>query len=247
METPFSGAADAVGSAEIREFDAVNRERNCARAGGKSDRRGQPARIVQGGQSRARCRARSLSARGPGRRGSRPCSSLAIKSLRLSACGARSSGALRARPRAPSRARPAASAARRSARRCAVRSSPSEATSRFQPVALRRRSPCARAQVGEVGGQRFGLVAHFRQHRAEHHGGAHRLQRVLRAGPSGPAAGGGRCAAAPPAPRRSTARRPSSDGAASRSLSSSGFEPRLASPRSWLSTPRSARAVSIRA
>ena len=44
----------------------------------------------------------------------------------------------------------------------------------------RRRSPCGRAKFGEIAGQRIGLGAHFRHHRAERDRGAHRLQRILR-------------------------------------------------------------------
>ena len=50
----------------------------------------------------------------------------------------------------------------------------------LQPLLFLGDLPADPHQLGEVGGQRFGLHAHFRQHGAEHDGGADRRQRVLR-------------------------------------------------------------------
>ena len=68
---------------------------------------------------------------------------------------------------------------------------------------VRRRSACAaRTSSARSADQRLDLVPHLRQHRAEHHGGAHRLQRVFGPDQQGRRRHGGRCAAARPAPRR---------------------------------------------
>ena len=63
-----------------------------------------------------------------------------------------------------------------------MRSSPSEATSALQPVALGGDLLAHAEEFAEIAGQRLDLLAHFRQHGAEQHGGAHRLQCVLGAG-----------------------------------------------------------------
>ena len=183
METPFSvpptpsGAPNSLIRTPLTGIGSRPRGEAKATAGASRPGSLRAARsirlsLVVGGAVRRRARR--------GWRVSRPCSSLPIKSLRLSTWRARSAALRAARPRAPFRSRPAFSAAPRSARsmRCALarRARRHRARSRSVSSAISLRTS---QQVGEIGGQRLGLHAHVRQHGAEHDGGAHRLQRVL--------------------------------------------------------------------
>ena len=240
----------------------------CPRRRGKSNSRREPAGVLERRQidpvvlGLVLGRPRSAVAGRACRRCRGPARALPIKSLRLSTWRASASACCRS-----------ASSAFSVSACCFCRSSISRRHA--LPLLVERGDVARRAsrsflgdvpadaqQVGQVGGERLGLHPHVGQHRAEHDGGAHRLQRVL-----GPDHHRRRRTAADPlqrgqhfgdhgAPALERAR------AAQRSLSSSGLRrasvvgdaalPRRAaraavSISAWLSLRRSSPSASISA
>ncbi len=171
------GAAEAVGGAEFPDSHAVDRQRQQALGGREGDRRGEPAGVAcsaarsgrpSGGLRSSLARPPPRAVRAPN---SRPCSSLAIRSLRLAAWRASCGGALALARRAPSRPPPAASGAPRSAATGAGGRPPAPARSRAELVALARRSRLrSRTRSARSAASASASCAHLRQHRAEHHG-----------------------------------------------------------------------------
>ena len=201
MERPFSMPPRPSGAPNSLIFDAVNRYRNLSTQRCEGRDGSQPPGIVQGRQRPGGSRSAPLLAR----RGSRcrgPARAWPIKSLRLSTWRPNSVGA-------------AALGVERlftvgllllalldqSGHAVAVLVDRGDfapsAASRSSAISLRMLD-----KLGEVAGQRLGLLPHLRQHCAEQDRGAHGLQRVFRRLPSAPAADGGRCVARRPARRR---------------------------------------------
>ena len=138
------GAAQAVGSPEFPDPGAVDRQRQAATGRGEGDRRRKPAGIVEGGQIDSVVL--GLGRRVPADRAarlalSRPCSTLPIKSLRLSTWRASSERLLPLGLQHLLGFGLLVSAAPGSAGRCAA--APPSARRRRAPAGpFRRRSPC---------------------------------------------------------------------------------------------------------
>ncbi len=194
---------------------------------GKSNRRGEPSGVLEGGQIDSAVAGFFLGGAGCGAAGA-GCAVEALLDFSdqifeiVDLAGQRGRPSA-SRPRSPFRYRPAFSAARRSAGAMRCRSSASAAASRCSRSFSSAISRRIRTRSDEVGGERLGLHAHIRQHGAEHDGGADRRP----AHPPGRTiiAGGGlrpiRCSDA--STSAMAARRPSSDWRMPRSLSSSGL------------------------
>ena len=201
------GASQAVRSPEFPNPDAVNRKRQMSTRRGKSNRRRQPSGVLRAARSIRPSLAFPRPRRAAG--GARRAACRAVEALldfadqifeivdlagqheRLLPLGLQRlfGFGLLLLPLSTSRA-------------MRWRSSASAATSRGSRSFSLGDLLADPHQVGEIGGQRLGLHAHFRHHRAEHDGGAHRLQRVLGADHDGGRRVAARCAAARPAPRR---------------------------------------------